>query len=254
MYPFERKEKILNTIRKEGRITIQRDAHRLGVSPVTLHRDLEALEKTGQLKKVRGGAIFTGNSLRETHFDIRMKVNVREKQEIARKAAEFVRDDTSIFLDHSSTVLFLARELKNRRFRNLTLLTNSLVIPSELGEEKGVQVLLTGGVVEGEFKALSGRWVTENLKCLNLHQIFASVGAISPDQGLMTQVPFIYEVLPAVFTCSQKINILVDHSKFSKMATYQIAPLGPCFTIFTDQKLPKSFKAEVEKKGSKVIV
>ncbi len=254
MYPFERKEKILNTLRKEGQMTIRKDAHRLGVSPVTLHRDLEELEKAGLVKKVRGGAVFTGNSPLETHFDIRMKVHVREKQEIARKAAGFVKDDSSIFLDHSSTILFLARELKKRRFRNLTLLTNSLVIPSELGGEKGIQVLLTGGVVEGEFKALSGRWVIDNLKCLNLHQIFVSVGAISPEQGLMTQIPFIYEVLPAVFTCGQKIHILVDHSKFFKMATYHIAPLGPSLTIITDQKLPKSLKTEVEKKGASVIV
>jgi DeoR/GlpR family transcriptional regulator of sugar metabolism len=254
MYPFERKEKILDKLRKEGQITIHPDARRLGVSPVTLHRDLEELEKQGLVKKVRGGAVFTGNSQFETHFDIRLKAHVREKEEIARKAAGVIRDDTSIFLDHSSTVMFLARELKNHHFRNLVLLTNSLAIASELGDEKGIQVILTGGIVQSEFKALSGQWVVETLRRVNLHQMFASVGAVSAEQGLMTQIPFIYEILPAVFQLGGEVYILVDHSKFFKMATYRITPLGSSLTIFTDKGLPKSIRQEIEKKGPRVIL
>jgi DeoR/GlpR family transcriptional regulator of sugar metabolism len=254
MYPFERREKILEKLRNEGRTTIHEDARRLGVSPVTLHRDLEELEKQGLVKKVHGGAVFTGNSQFETHFDIRLKVNARDKEGIARKAAGVIRDDTSIFLDHSSTVMYLARELKNHHFRNLVLLTNSLAIASELGDEKGIQVILTGGIVQSEFKALSGPWVIETLKQVNLHQIFASVGAVSAEQGLMTQIPFIYEILPAVFQCGGEVHILADHSKFFKMATYRIAPLGSSLTIFTDKGLLKSIRREIEKKGPKVII
>ena len=254
MYPFERREKLLEKLSKEGRVTIREDARRLGVSPVTLHRDLEGLEKEGLVKRVHGGAVFTGNSQFETHFDLRLRANILEKEEIARKAAQVIRDDTSIFLDHSSTVMVLAREIKSHRYRNLVLLTNSLAIASELGDEKGIQVILTGGIVQSEFKALSGQWVVETLKRINLHQIFASVGAISPEQGLMTQIPFIYETLPAVFQCGGQVNILVDHSKFFKMATYRIAPLGSSLTIFTDKGLPKSIRREIEKNGPRVIV
>ena len=254
MYPFERKEKLLDRLRKEGRITIEEDARRLRVSRITLHRDLQELEGQGLVKKVRGGAVFTGNSQFETHFDLRLKANIREKEEIARKAVGVIRDDTSIFLDHSSTVMVLARELKSHRYRNLVLLTNSLAIASELGGEKGIEVILTGGIVQSEFRALSGQWVVETLKRINLHQIFASVGAVSAEQGLMTQIPFIYETLPAVFQCGGQVNILADHSKFFKMATYRIAPLGSSLTIFTDRGLPKSIRREIEKKGPKVIV
>jgi DeoR/GlpR family transcriptional regulator of sugar metabolism len=256
LYPFERKEIILDKLRKNGQITIQDDARSLGVSVVTLHRDLEELATEGMVRKVRGGAIFTGKSSIETHFDIRLKVNVPEKEEIARKAAAVVADDTSIFLDHSSTAFFLARELKSRRFRSLILVTNSLVIPDELGGTKGIQVLLTGGVVESEFKALSGRWVIETLKRLNLHQVFASAAAVSPERGLMTQSPFIHEILPAVFACCDQVNVLLDHSKFYKIATYPVAQLGPSLNIFSDKglSLPKRLRAEIEKTGAKIIV
>jgi DeoR/GlpR family transcriptional regulator of sugar metabolism len=256
MYPFERKTIILDKLRKNGQITIQDDARSLGISVVTLHRDLEKLAAQGVLRKVRGGAIFTGDSSMGMRFDIRSKVNVSEKEEIARKAAAAIADDTSIFLDHSSTTLFLARELKNRHFHSLLLVTNSLVIPEELAGVKGIQVLLTGGIVESEYKALSGRWVIETLERINLHQVFASAAAISPERGLMTQSPFIHEIFPSIFTRCDRINVLLDHSKFYKIATYPIVPLGPSLIIYSDKglRLPKHVCAEIEKTGAKIII
>ena len=254
MYPFERKKEILNKLRSVGRITINEDAILLGISSATLHRDLKTLEEEGLVKKVVGGAILAEASQVETHFDIRMKTKVKEKEEIARKASEAVKDDTSIFLDQSSSALFLARELKRRHFHNLILITNSLVIPFELVGKRGVQIILTGGVVESEFRALSGRQVVESVQHFNLDQIFASAGAISAEQGLMTQIPFIQELLPKIFLCGRLINILVDSSKFFKTATYRIAPIDSSLRIFTDIGLPKSLRAKVEKRGAKVIV
>lgn len=257
MYPFERKTVILDKLRKNGQITIQDDARSLGVSIVTLHRDLEALAAQGIVRKVRGGAIFTGDdSTIETHFDIRLKAKAPEKEEIAHKAAEMIADDTSIFLDHSSSALFLARELKSRHFHSLLLVTNSLVIPEELAGVKGIRVLLTGGVVESEYKALSGRWVIETLERINIHQVFASAAAISPERGLMTQSPFIHEILPSIFTRCDRVNVLLDHSKFYKIATYPIVPLGPSLTIFSDKglRLPKPVRAKIEKTGARIIV
>jgi DeoR/GlpR family transcriptional regulator of sugar metabolism len=256
MYPFERKTIILEKLRKNGQITIQDDARSLGISVVTLHRDLEKLATQGVLRKVRGGAIFTGDSSMGVHFDIRSKMNVSEKEEIARKAVAAITDDTSIFLDHSSTTLFLARELKSRHFHSLLLVTNSLVIPEELAGIKGIQVLLTGGVVESGYKALSGRWVIETLERINLHQVFASAAAISPERGLMTQSLFIHEILPSIFTRCARVNVLLDHSKFYKIATYPIVPLGPSLTIFSDKglRLPMPVRAEIEKTGAKIII
>lgn len=253
IYPFQRKEKILNKLRSGGQITISEDSKLFGVSSSTLHRDLEELEKQGLVKKMRGGAILSEAFRFETHFDIRMKTNVEEKEEIARKAMETIKDDSSIFLDHSTAIAFLARELKRGHFRNLIVLTNSLVIPLELAGERGIQVMLTGGVVQSEFKALSGRWVMESLQRLNIQQIFASVGAISVEFGLMTQTPFIHEMLLELFLNKSQINILADSSKFFKIGAFQVAPLNPSFTIFTSKKLPTDIRSRIERKGIKVI-
>lgn len=254
MYPFERKNKILARLQETGQINIGRDAKLFNVSTSTLHRDLEDLEKAGFVTKVVGGAVPASGGLFETHFDKRMKTRVKEKMAIARKAVERVQDDTSIFIDHSSSTVYLAREIKRRQFRSLVVLTNSLQVPLELGNIQGIRVISTGGFVEGEFKALSGRWVMEALQEVNLHQVFLSVGAVSVEHGLMTQIHFISELVPALFKRSQHINVLVDSSKFFKIGTFQISPLKPSLTIFTDKGLPEELRAAVEKKGVTVIV
>ncbi len=254
MYPFERKNKILARLQETGQINISQDAKLFRVSTSTLHRDLEELQKQGLVQKVVGGAVPATGGIFETHFDKRMKSRVKEKTAIARKAVERIQDDSSIFIDHSSSTVYLAREMRQRQFRSLVVLTNSLQIPLELGNIQGIRVISTGGLVEGEFKALSGRWVIEALKGVNLHQVFISVGAVSVEHGLMTQVHFISEIIHGLFKRCQHINALVDSSKFFKIGTFQISPLRPPLTVFTDKGLPDEIRAAVERKGVTVIV
>jgi DeoR/GlpR family transcriptional regulator of sugar metabolism len=254
MYPFERKEKILSRLRKTGRININQDAKLFDVSISTLHRDLEDLEKQGLVKKVVGGAVLVNGTQFATHFDKRLQSQSRGKKAIAKNAVAYIQDDTSIYLDHSTTATYLAREIKLRSFKSLLVLTNSLQIPIELGGVQGIQVISTGGAVESEFKAMHGRWVVDSIQRINLNQIFISVGAISAVNGLMTQIHFINDLFPELFRRSEHINVLVDSSKFFKLCTFQISPLKPSFTIFSDKGLPEEIRQEVEAKGLKLVI
>jgi hypothetical protein len=82
-------------------------------------------------------------------------------------------------------------------------LTNSLQIPIELGGVQGIQVIGTGGAIESEFKAMYGRWVVDSIQRINLNQIFISVGTISVENGLMTQIHFINDLFPELFLRSE---------------------------------------------------
>ncbi len=254
MYPFERKEKIIDRLRKFGQININEDAKIFNVSISTLHRDLEDLEKQGLVKKVMGGAVLVSGVQFATHFDKRLQTQTREKKAIAKRAVEFIQDDTSIYLDHSTTTTYLAREIKQRVYKSLLVLTNSLQIPLELGGIQGIQVISTGGAVEKEFKAFYGRWVIDSLQRINLNQVFISVGAISVRNGLMTQMHFINDLIPELFQRSQRINVLVDSSKFYKLCTFQISSLKPSFTIFSDKGLPEEIRNEIEAKGLRLVI
>jgi DeoR/GlpR family transcriptional regulator of sugar metabolism len=250
VYAFERREKMLERLRKTGRITLSKEARQLGVSIATLRRDLKALEREGLGRTVRGGAVLAEVSRFETHFDIRMKTAVDAKQEIARKAADAIKDDTAIYLDHSTTVVLLAREIARRHLRNLVVLTNSLVVPDELASH--AEVILTGGVVEPEFRALSGRRVVDALGSVNLHQAFVSVGGLSLERGLMTQIPFIAELMPAVLASGAQVYVLADSSKFAKIGAFQLARLTPGLRIVTDAGLAHDVRVALGQLGVEV--
>lgn len=254
MYPHERREKIIETLRKSRRIDVLKDARLFGVSSSTLHRDLAELEKQGHLKKLRGGAVLVEGPQIHSRFDIRLKDKIKNKEKIARNAIKKIQDDTSIFLDHSSTVFYLAREIKRSNFKNLIILTNSLVIPFELFAKNGVKIIMLGGVVEHEFRALSGRLLMETIRNFNLHQAFVSVAAISAEKGLMTQALFIQEFLPELFSYVNEINILADSSKFQKIGALQIAPLNSSMNFFSDKGLADSARSEILRHVSEIII
>lgn len=254
MFPHERKEKIIETLRKAGRINVIEDAKLFGISSSTLHRDLAELEKQGHLKKLRGGAVLVDFPQIHSRFDIRLRNNIKNKEKIARNAIKRIKDDTSIFLDHSSTVFYLAREIKRSNYKNLIILTNSLVIPYELSANNGVKIIMLGGVVEHEFRALSGRLLMETIRNFNLHQAFVSVAAISAEKGLMTQALFIQEFLPDLFSYVNEINILVDSSKFQKIGALRITPLKSSMKIFSDKGLADSDRSEILGHVSEIII
>lgn len=256
MYPFERKEKILTKLRTTGQIMIAEDASKFGVSVATLHRDLKELESEGLVKKVTGGAIYLETVELETHFDIRMKTNVELKEEIAIKAVETVQDDTSIFLDHSSTAAIFAKELAKGPFRNLFVLTNSLAIPNILADAAGIQIMLTGGFIQAEYQAISGFSVIDSMQELNLHQVFISCGAISLKDGLMTANHFILEMVKNILEYCPKnditVNVLVDSTKFHRRGTFKCASLDRSFIIYSDSNLEPDIVKEIENRGCKI--
>src|SRR5512141_2018704 len=103
MIPSQRKMRIFQHLQKEKFSSVSELSNLFHVSPVTIHRDLIELEKSGSVSKIHGGAMLVENGKLEPRVNVRLKRNMDEKREIARKAVKLIHDETSIFLDHSST-------------------------------------------------------------------------------------------------------------------------------------------------------
>ncbi len=253
MYPFERLNKVVELLREKGKVKVSEAAPLLGVSLSTLHRDLDKLETEGVVEKVRGGAILKKKLDLFSHFKLRLDRNNKEKSKIAEKAINLIEDDSCIFIDHSTTCVHLAKEIKKKNFKNLVILTNSIIAPEILAGANGVKVILTGGEANHELEALGGSWVINAFNNINVHQIFLSVGAVSSDKGFMTKLPFIHEIFTKLFILSPPKIVLVDTSKFYKLATFHIAEIKQADTIITEKQLPKDLTTIFEKKGPKLF-
>lgn len=254
MIPVQRKEEMLKLIKENDICTVKELTKRFNVSNVTVHRILNELEEKGLVNKVHGGAKLASPSLPEIRFNIRMRTNLAQKKEIAGKAVDFIKEGDSIFLDASTTCFAFAKEISRGNYSDLTVVTNSPFIICELSRSPNIHVISTGGELQYQLNGLAGSLTLNFMASLHLDKAFVSAAGISLKKGLMTSQPFIVEVLQKAFKVANEVNLLIDSSKFSKVAILIIAPVTHVTRIISDSKLPKETIAECQQSGIEIVV
>ena len=136
---FERQQRLLDIIREQPGIRVPEIARTLDVSEGTIRNDLRALSKSGQLTRVRGGAIVDRQRLSSPAFTSRARISEDAKRHIARWAAELVEDGDTLLFDASTTIYYLAEFLKDRK--NLTVVTNGIEVARSLAQNSSNNVI-----------------------------------------------------------------------------------------------------------------
>ena len=147
MLAIERKNEILDKLRAEQRVLVSDLAAYYRVTEETIRRDLDKLEKEGYATKTYGGAILGNSTKTDLSYTIRNKTNVEAKNQIASIASRLIEDGDHLMMDDSSTSLFTARRLKEKK--DLTIITNSVGLVVELAGMETWTILSTGGQQAG---------------------------------------------------------------------------------------------------------
>ncbi len=251
MIPEERRNEIINKLMEKGVTSINEFVKLLGVSRITIQRDISILEKRGLVEKIHGGVKWKNEHplYFETLFNVRLGHNYEKKIEIAEKAIEIVQDHSTIFIDSSSTAYIFARELFKKRYLDLGIITTSPSIQHEALNYSDSKVISTGGELRQNFNMLAGRWVIDFLEKINLDAAFISAAGISPDLNITTSNPELAEVLKTVFQRTREVNLLVDSSKFFKTAMLNIGHIDQCKRIITDGGVDNETISRIKKIG-----
>ena len=146
MLALERRNLILEKLQEEKRVVVSELSQLYSVSEETIRRDLDKLEKEGLATKSYGGAVINEDVGIDLPFNVRKNQNVQGKQKMAEIAASMVNDGDHIFLDASTTAVFVAKALKEKE--RLTVVTNSMEILLELSDVSGWNIISTGGVMK----------------------------------------------------------------------------------------------------------
>ena len=146
MLAIERRNEILDKLQAERRVVVSELSRIYDVSEETIRRDLEKLVNDGYAIKSYGGAVINENVNIDLPFNVRKNRNVIGKQRIAEQVEKLVHDGDSLMLDASSTAVYIAKMLKEKERKNLTVITNSIEIIIELFDAPEWNVLSTGGV------------------------------------------------------------------------------------------------------------
>jgi DeoR family fructose operon transcriptional repressor len=245
-----RHDNLRELIRGKGVIRIEEICRQLRVSPATVRRDLNQLEKAGAIRRVHGGAVSVESRLEEPLFDDKTSIAAREKRRIAEAALQFVEPGDTIYLDGGSTVLEFARLLYDRT--NLTVVTNSLRAAHELAG-RGPRLILIGG----ELRRLSQTMVGPLTRCilqeLHLDKAFMGTIGLTLKEGMTTTEPSEAFTKELVMARARQVILLADSGKAGKVAFASAGRLESIHVLITDRQLDKHLARELAKKGIKVV-
>lgn len=252
-----RRASILERIQRDGGASIAELARDYGVSQITVHRDLERLGRDGLIERVHGGARLPGSGPSElrvaTDWTKRLEHALSAKEAIAMRAAPFVEDGSTIFVDSSTTCLVFARHLQRHPPRALTLVTNSPAIAGEL-HAQSIHVVVTPGEVDQTLRMIGGRWAAEFLGDLNMETAFVSAGGVTLENGLTTTRRALADTLKAASASSAKTIGLIDSSKFGLSALLSIARPEELDALVVDDGLPRKTIRAYEAAGVNLIL
>ncbi len=225
----QRQKDIISLTESAGEVTIKELAERLGVSEMTVHRDLDLLQAERYIYKKRGAAVFVESADRE-----KSDFYAEEKRYIGRKAAELVPDGASMIFDNSTTALECARFLNPGG--KYTFYTTNLETAEILTSYAGSVLYCSGGYYLPDSKGFVGTQAEAFVASINADICFVGASGITPD-GTTTPYPM-HTPLQKAIIASAKTKILVcDHSKFDKKAMEKICDLSEIDMIVTDSGL-----------------
>ncbi len=231
MDTYERKQKILELLNRDGRVKVSELSRIFGVSEVTIRMDLADLEAQDALSRVHGGAISSYKSYYSMSLQQRLSSNQELKQCIAKRAVEMIEENDTVMFNSGTTTLSVFRAIPPRM--SLSIVTNSLEIASEAGANPNFNVILLGGLVNGKYRFVYGDDANLQLERYHANKLFLSVDGITTQTGFTTFYDREAEVDRLMLEHSAMKIIVADSTKIGRTAFTHIADLDEADYIIT---------------------
>ncbi len=248
----ERRQHVLATIKRDGRVLVSELSDALGISRITIRKDLSYLEDRGLLQRTHGGALSPNSSaLLDPTLTEKAQHHLQEKQRIAEAAARMVSEQQCVLLDSGSTTTMIARAL--RSFTSLTVITNAVNIAGEL-TNTNFEVMLTGGILRRNSYSLVGPPAEDMLREIHADILFLGVDGFDPVIGIMTPNVLESRVNRAMVRVSRKVVAVCDSTKFSRRSLALIVPPAAIHAVITDNGVSPADADTLRSAGVEVIV
>ncbi|MFV0457904.1 MAG: DeoR/GlpR family DNA-binding transcription regulator [Actinomycetales bacterium] len=250
---LERQRRILDMVTERGSCSAQELATAFGVSIMTVHRDLDELERRGAVRKFHGGVTAQPSAVFESRMSFRMSANSAAKQALARQALTHVEPGSIVLLDDSSTVLPMVPSLGE--LAPLHVATTCLTAMKQLSElaDSGVHLLGLGGDYDHMHDSFVGLRCIEQIEGIRADVCFLSTSAVST-QYAFHQEERIVAVKRAMMRVATRRILLVDNSKLGRNALYQMCPLSAFDTVIVDSGASQRVLDELRDAGVRVEV
>lgn len=248
----ERRQHVLSEIQKHGRVVVSELSASLGISRITIRKDLDNLENRGMVKRTHGGALAAQSmSLLDPPVNEKQYRQLKEKRRIAEAAAKLVREGECVLLDSGTTTTAVAHAL--RRFNQLTVVTNGVNIAADLAGTS-FEIILLGGVMRKNALSLVGPLAEDMLRDIRADILFLGVDGFDPVVGITTPNVLESRVNRAMVQASRRVVAVCDSTKFSRRSLAKIVPPSAIHTVITDTQIQKKDLETLRAAGIEVVL
>lgn len=250
----ERHKYILDNLNKYGFVRITDVAADLGVTKVTIRKDIKILETKGLLYKVHGSARPANPHVADLDVHVKDNINRDSKQRIAARAAELVEDNDSLIVASGSTIYAFAEELKGRSWHHLNIVTPFLRLGVLLNEAENIGVVQLGGSVHKKSLSVLGDEAARGLEDCICSKVFFGVDGIDLEHGITTSTIEEAKLTRKMMRAASRTIVLADSSKFGQRGFGRICPLEDVDVIVTDSRIPEQMVALIEEAGVDLVI
>ena len=248
----ERRQHLFERIQRDGRVLVGELSDQLGISRITIRKDLEHLQARGWVQRSHGGALAVqSGALFDPSLPDKQKLHPAEKGRIADEAAKLVQEGSCVILDSATTTTAIARAL--RRFKHLTIITNAVNIAAEL-TNTDFEVLLTGGSLRKNSFSLVGPLAEETLAEMHADILFLGVDGFEPLVGVTTPNVLESRVNRAMVKAAKTVVAVCDSTKFGRHSLALIVPSQNIDIVITDSTLAPHHLEHLQKLGIHVVL
>lgn len=235
MLASKRLQYITQIVQSEGTVDVKHLSEHLNVSEKTIRLDLNRLESMNILKRVHGGATLQNSSDLFT-APPRTNLHGSEKNVIALRAKDMIRENDIIFLDDGSTILALAKVIKDMK---ITILTHDLLIANELVDRENINLFIIGGKIRKatDTYITTGADAVDFIRRYHVNKLFLGTSTIDIEEGLMIYYHGDSSIKRALIESSDKIICLADSTKFGVTAFTKFATVDDLDTLITDHNI-----------------
>ena len=227
-----RRKKILEILRRNGKVYVSELSETLGATPVTIRTDLAALESEGHLIRMSGGAINSQQNTAVSPVDTNLQQQYSEKKSIAVSVAKFLNDGSTLFINSGSTTKIIAEELKRRK--NLNIVTNSLAVATILGDHPSFCVILLGGEINSQYGFTYGGDAQEQLNRYQADWAILSVDSICAQSGITTFHAEEAIIDRMMLNGATKTLIAADYTKVGRAGFSQVCECSDNIHLITN--------------------
>lgn len=242
MLAMERRRLILDQLQEEKSVEVSRLSKKFEVSEETIRRDLEKFERDGLVTKSYGGATLRENVGVEFPFAVRKKKNAAGKQAIGEILADLITDGDHILLDPSTTALSIVRALRTAGKKDITIVTNSIEVLVECGEDDSWHVISTGGILQPDKYALVGPRAVQGICSIHADKAIISCKGFDRERGLTDINDMFAQVKQTMLSHARRRILAVDSTKFDQIGFSRICGVEDVDLIVTDAKPPQPWE------------